>query len=89
MELERREHLAMIYYGFRRGLSPEEYLKQLLETFSDAVPSRETIFRWCTTFRRGKESLQDYPHPGRPQTAVLPETISTVEEVLKVDGQMK
>ena len=86
MELERRDYRAMIYYDFRRGLSQEECLKQLLETFSDAAPSRATVFRCFAEFRRGRESLQDDPFPGRPPTAVLPETISAVEKMLKVDG---
>ena len=88
MELERRDYRAMIYYDFRRGLSQEECLKQFLETFSDAAPSRATFFRWFAEFRRGRESLQDDPHPGRPPTAVLPETISAIEKMLKVDGRM-
>ena len=88
MELERRDYRAMIYYDFRRGLSQEECLKLLLETFSYAAPSRATVFRWFAEFRRGRESLQDDPHPGRPPTAALPETISAVEKMLKVDGRM-
>ena len=43
MEPERRDLRAMIYYNFRRVLMLEECLKQLVEKFTDTVPSRATV----------------------------------------------
>eukprot|EP00795_Rhopilema_esculentum_P010561 gene10560-biopygen13084 len=39
-------------------------------------------------FKQGRESLKDDPHPGRPPTAVVPETIAAVEKLLKEDGRL-
>ena len=90
MELERRNFRAMIYYDFKRGLTQEQCLKQLFETFEDAALSRAraTVFRWFAEFKRGREILEDEPHTGRPPTSVLPETITAVERMLKVDGRL-
>ena len=50
MEFERRDFRAIIYDDFNRGLTQEEFLEQLLETFSDAAPSGTTVFRWFAPF---------------------------------------
>ena len=55
-------------------------------TFSDIwdiAPSRATVFRWFAKFKRGRDSLKDEAHPGRPLTAVVPETIDVVRKMLK------
>ena len=67
MELERRDYRAMIYYDFRRGLSQEECLKQLLETFSDAAPSRAIVFRWFAEARRAGRACKMTPTQEGPQ----------------------
>ena len=38
MELTRENFSAMIYYDFRRGLSRQECLDQLISTFGDEAP---------------------------------------------------
>ncbi|XP_065064059.1 protein GVQW3-like [Rhopilema esculentum] len=88
MELERCDFRAMIYYDFKRGLKQEECLAQFLQTFGDNAPSRATVFRWFAEFKRGRESLKDETHPGRPPTAVVPETVAAVEKMLRQDGRM-
>ena len=41
---------------------------------------------WRAKFRQ--ERVKDETHPKRPQTAVLPETVATVEKMLRQDGWM-
>eukprot|EP00794_Sanderia_malayensis_P008399 gene8399-9299_t len=69
----------MIYYDFKT---------QPFQTFEDIAPSRATVFRWYAECKRGRESLKDEAHPGRPPTAVVPETVATVEKMLQEDGRM-
>ena len=84
MEIERRDFRAMIYYNFKRGLKQGECLAQLLQTFGDNAPSRATVSRWFAEFKRGG-GLKDETHPGRPPTAVVPETDAAVEKMLRHD----
>eukprot|EP00794_Sanderia_malayensis_P013448 gene13448-14829_t len=69
----------MIYYDFKT---------QPFQTFEDIALSRATVFRWYAECKRGRESLKDEAHPGRPPTAVVPETVATVEKMLREDGRM-
>ena len=45
MELIRENFPAMIYYDFRRGLSRQECIDQLISTFGDEAPSYATVKR--------------------------------------------
>ena len=86
MELERRDFRAMIYHDFKMG--SETRIVKLLQTFGDNAPSTATVFRCFAEFKRGRASLKDETHQGRPPTAVVPETVAVVEKMLRQDGRM-
>ena len=48
------------------------------QQFFDGLPSS----------RGGGESLKDDAHPGRPPTAVIPETVAMVEKLLREEGRL-
>ena len=80
MELERCDFRAIMYYDFDSGLTQEGcFLRYLALLRHQGQP----FSRWFAEFRMGRESFQDDPHPRRPKTAVLPETITAEEEMLK------
>lgn len=85
MELTRENFRAMIFYNFRRGLSRQECLNELVSTFGDEAPSKTTVNRWYQEFSLGRRSLQDEFREGRPISIVLPETIDAVRELIKQD----
>ena len=43
VELTREHFRAIIYYDFRRKLSRQEYIDQLISTFGDEAPSYTTV----------------------------------------------
>lgn len=85
MELNREHFRAMIYYDFRRGLSQEQCADQLASTFGNEAPSRATVFRWFLDFKRGCHTLQDKLREGRPKSAVVPENIDAVRDLILED----
>ena len=38
----------------------------------DSSPSFSTIKKWAAEFKRGRISLEDDPHEGRPESATTP-----------------
>ena len=85
MELNREHFRAMIFYDFRRGLNQQQCADQLASTFGDEAPSRATVFRWFSEFKRGRTSLQDEIREGRPKSVVTPENIQAVRELILQD----
>lgn len=84
-ELNREHKRVMIFYDYKRGLSQEECLANLISAFGDSFVSRATVFRWYAEFTRGRQSFEDDPRPGRPPTAVTPENISAVHDLVCID----
>ena len=53
MELTRENFRAMIYYDFRRELSRQGFIDQLIFIFGHEAPSYDTVKRWYNEFNRG------------------------------------
>ncbi|XP_076257978.1 uncharacterized protein LOC143195023 isoform X2 [Rhynchophorus ferrugineus] len=85
MEQNREYFSAMIFYNFRRGLSQQECINQLNLTFHDEAPSKTTVCRWFSEFSRGRSSLCDEFREGHPKSAIVPENIDAVCEMIKQD----
>lgn len=85
MELNRENFRAMIFYDFRHGLSQQECIDQLNLTFGDEAPSKTTVYRWYSEFNCGRSSLSDEFREGRSKSAVMPENIDAVREMIKQD----
>lgn len=66
MEVSRTDFRAMIFYDFKRGLSYTESHENLMKAFGDDAPSNATVNRWFNEFKRGRQSFEDDPRPGRP-----------------------
>jgi hypothetical protein len=64
----------MIYYDYKKQLSPQECLESLHKTFGDSCVSRATVYNWFAEFNHGTYHFEDEPRAGRPRTAVTPET---------------
>lgn len=82
-QLSRRDFRVVILYNFKRGLSAEECLNEMISVFEDSCPSRSTVFRWYKQFQRGIFALDDDPHTGRPVEITTPENIASVQNLLK------
>ena len=85
IELTREDLCAMIYYDFRRGLSRQECIDQLIFTFGDEAPSYATVKRWYSEFNRGRYSLTDEFRKDRPKSVVGPENINPVQKLIIQD----
>ncbi|CAK1599153.1 unnamed protein product [Parnassius mnemosyne] len=85
MELTREHFRAIIYHNFRRGLSQNKCLSELVSIYDVEAPSQTTIYRWYAEFRRGCVSLSTVYSPGRLRIAVTPENIAAVRTIILGD----
>lgn len=85
MDLTRENFRAMIYYDFRRGLTQKQCMDQLLSTFGEEAPSKTTVYHWFSEFNRGRRMLADDFKEGRPKSAVVPQNIDAVRELIMQD----
>ena len=85
MELTREHFRAIIFHNFRRGLSRQECIDELKSLYGYEAPSYSTVKNWYNEFNRGRRSLKDEFREGRPKTAVVPENIDAVRELIMQD----
>lgn len=83
MELSREHFRAMILYDFKCGLKPEESFDRLQIAFGDEGPSKATVYRWFSEFKRGRQSMTDEERCGRPLTAVTEENVLAVKKIIE------
>jgi histone-lysine N-methyltransferase SETMAR len=83
MPLSKEDFRVMMFYDFKRGLNFHECHETLVATFGQDVPSAETVRRWYHEFKHGQESFEDEPRSGRPPTAVTPENVQRVADMIK------
>lgn len=85
MELSREYFRAMILNGLRCGWNQQQCADQLSSTFGDKVPFRAIVFHWSSEFNRSCTSLQDEFREDRLISAVSPENIDAVSEMIFQD----
>lgn len=88
MELERRDYRAIIYFCYKRNVFPEEALEELHVAFEGSAPSKSTVYNWYAEFRRGRTSLSDEDRSGRPISAVSPENVAAVRQMVREDARV-
>ena len=88
MNLTRDEIRVMIYYDYKKGLSQQECFESLQKTFGDSCVSRATVYNWYAEFNRGRAHCEDENSTGRPRSAVTPENIEAVRQLISVDPHL-
>ena len=88
IELTRGHFRSITFYNFRRGLSRQECIDELKSLFDDKTPSYNTVKNRFYEFNRGRSSLKDEFREGSSKTAVVPENIDAVRELIMQDRHM-
>ena len=79
---------AVIQYLHKKGLTPKDIHNDMVATLGKDAPSYATVKRWVAEFKRGKQSLEDDPHPGRPVTVATPERVNKVHDIAMTDRRV-
>jgi transposase len=66
LKMDEIEYCAVIKFFVKEGLTPNEIHSKFIKVYGDSSPSFSTIKKWAAKFKRGRTSLEDYPHEGRP-----------------------
>jgi transposase len=75
--MDKIEHRAIIKFLTREGNSAMEIKNRLSAVYGDSSPSYKTVKFWSKQFKWGRESIEDDPRSGRPNSAITQE--NTVE----------
>ena len=66
MEFERTDVRKLIYFFWKRGLSPNDISKEINSTLGSQTTNERTCRRWVSQFKEGDFSASDKDRSGRP-----------------------
>lgn len=67
------------------GINATGIHKELVEALGPQAPSYPTVARWVEQFNAGRENFKDNPRSGAPVTAVTPQNIELVRQLIESD----
>ena len=79
---------AVIQYLHKKGLTPKDVHNDMVATLGKDAPSYATVKRWVAEFKRGRQSLEDDPRPGRPVTVATPKMVNKVHDIVMTDRRV-
>jgi hypothetical protein len=79
------ETRVVIKYLCKKGLTPQDIYKDMLEVLGDSTPSYQVIKNWSRDFKLGRESCEHAPGAGAPKTVVTKENTDLVHDVVLTD----
>ena len=80
---------AVIRYLGLKNLSPKDIHEDMVATLGEHAPSYSMVKKWAAEFKRGRESLEDDPRPGRSVTVSTRETIDKIHDMILADRRIK
>ena len=83
------EQRAVIKFLTKEGERAVNIHNRLCVVYGNAAIARSSVYEWVTKFKAGKNSLQDEPRSGRPNTAVTDATIAHVDEMIQLNRRVR
>ena len=83
MESQNIEFRAVIKFLTKEGAKAKETHRSMADVYGDSSPKYSTVAKWSAEFKRGQDSLEDDPRPGRPADVISQEMIDRVQRCAK------
>ena len=88
MESQNIEFRAVIKFLTKDGAKAKEIHRRTADVYGDSSPKYSTVAKWSAEFKRGRDSLEDDPRPGRP-AFISQEMIDRVERLVLNNRRIK
>jgi len=85
--MENSQHVqrSIIWFLWKKKTKAADIHRELVQVCGDAAPCDRTVRKWVALFDQGKNSVEDDARSGRPATAVNPETVMAIENLIGED----
>jgi transposase len=89
LKVDTNEYRAVIKFFVNEGSTPNEIHSKFIKVYGDSSHSFSTVKKWATEFKHGRTSLEDDPRDGHPKSAITPEIIEQVHDMVLDDRRIK
>lgn len=87
--MEKEQYRSVIRFLFLDGKTCEEIKVKLHAVYKDHAPSMTTIRYWFNEFKRGRTSVFDEEHPGRPMEVTTEDMVNKIHDIVLADRRVK
>ncbi|CAH2086942.1 unnamed protein product [Euphydryas editha] len=87
--MEKIEYRAVIKFLTKQGKSVVTIIDEMSSVYCDSCPGKTMVYKCHSLFKKGRESLEDDPRPGRNIEVTTPELIQKVEKLVLDDARLK
>ena len=89
MESQNIKFRAVIKFLTKEDAKAKEIHPRMADVYGDSSPKYSTVAKWSAEFKRGRDSLEDDPRPGRPADVISQEMIDRVERLVLNNRRIK
>ena len=89
MKSQNIEFRAVVKFLIKEGAKAKEIHWRMADMYGDSSPKYSTVAKWSAEFKRGRDSLEDDPRPGRPADVISQEMIDRVERLALNNRRIK
>ena len=89
MESQNIEFRAVIKFLTKEDAEAKEIHRRMADVYGDSSPKYSTVAKLSAEFKRGRDSLEDDPRPGRPADVISQEMIDRVERLVLNNRRIK
>ena len=82
------EQRANIKFCVKLEKKIAETYELMIKDYGDDCTSRTQVYSWLTRFKNGRDDLNDYPRPGRPEASNRAELVEKVREIIAIDDYL-
>ncbi|CAH2105735.1 unnamed protein product [Euphydryas editha] len=87
--MEKIDYHAVIKFLTKQGKSVATIMDEMSSVYGDSCPGKTMVYKCHSLFKKGRESLEDDPRPGRSIEVTTPELIQKVEKLVLDDARLK
>ncbi|XP_045458202.1 protein GVQW3-like [Melitaea cinxia] len=87
--MEKIEYRAVIKFLTKQGKLVATIMDEMSSVYGDSCPEKTMVYKRHSLFKKGRESLEDDPRPGRSIEVTTPELIQKVEILVLNDARLK
>ena len=89
MESQNIEFRTVIKFLTMEGAKAKEIHRRIADVYGESRPKYSTVAKWSAEFKRGRNSLEDDPRPGRSADVISQEMIDRVERLVLNNRRIK
>lgn len=78
---------SYIHTRYKLGITAKEIYNEICDAYGTSEVSYTTVTRWLRRFKKGVDSVEDAPRPGRKHSAITPKNIQKVRDLIAKDAR--